>query len=239
MKRGTSVCGRKPTAKPIATIMATTKRLRARSASVRPARTAERDIGRERNRSRKPVLQVGRKADGGADGAEDGGLDEYAGHQVVDVAYVGDLDGAAEDVAKQEHEDHRLDRREDGQLGHASVGEEVAAGHGQDVGGGAGELLDAVTLDGLRRREGGNCHFESLLSAGSRLVSSLCWLPSPSPSARLPVSSRNTSSRLGSRTAMVVGATAGVIELAEGVDEDVRGLPTPLSRNMLRSRSAP
>ena len=46
---------RKPTATPITTISVTTKTLRARSARVRPASTAERAMGSERNRSSSPV----------------------------------------------------------------------------------------------------------------------------------------------------------------------------------------
>jgi hypothetical protein len=48
---------RKPTAKPTTAISAATKTLRARSAVVRPARTAERAMGSDRNRSSRPLLR--------------------------------------------------------------------------------------------------------------------------------------------------------------------------------------
>ena len=51
------VCTRKPTAKPTTAISATTKTLRTRSARVRPASTAERAMGSERNRSSSPLLR--------------------------------------------------------------------------------------------------------------------------------------------------------------------------------------
>ena len=50
------VCTRKPTAKPTAAMSATTSTLRTASASVRPARTADRAIASDRKRSMRPVL---------------------------------------------------------------------------------------------------------------------------------------------------------------------------------------
>ena len=46
--------GRNPTRKPTISMITTVKRLRARSATVRPVSTAEDDIGKERNRSISP-----------------------------------------------------------------------------------------------------------------------------------------------------------------------------------------
>ena len=46
--------GRKPTRNPTASMMATVNRLRARSAMVRPVRTADDDIGSDRKRSIRP-----------------------------------------------------------------------------------------------------------------------------------------------------------------------------------------
>jgi hypothetical protein len=51
------VCTRHPTANPTANISATTNTFRTRSASVRPARTAERAMGSDRNRSINPWLR--------------------------------------------------------------------------------------------------------------------------------------------------------------------------------------
>jgi hypothetical protein len=48
---------RKPTAYPTAVMRATTNTLRARSAVVRPARTAERAMGRARKRSINPLCR--------------------------------------------------------------------------------------------------------------------------------------------------------------------------------------
>jgi len=48
--------GRRPTASPTAAMMRTTPTMRTRSPSVLPARTADREIGRERNRSMMPLL---------------------------------------------------------------------------------------------------------------------------------------------------------------------------------------
>ena len=60
------------------------------------------------------------------------------GDQVVDIGDAArHADGAAEHVAEEQHEDDRLDRREDEQLRHAPVGDEVAAGDAQRVAHGA------------------------------------------------------------------------------------------------------
>ena len=66
-------------------ISTTTKKLRTRSASVRPTSTAERAIGSERNRSIRPLLQVLGEPDAGGERAEHDGLHEDARHQEVDV----------------------------------------------------------------------------------------------------------------------------------------------------------
>lgn len=50
----TPASGRKPTRRPTTTITTMTNAFRARSAMVRPVRTAERAMGSERNRSTSP-----------------------------------------------------------------------------------------------------------------------------------------------------------------------------------------
>ena len=58
-------------------------------------------------------------------------LAEDAGHQVVAVGLgarvTGDRNGSAKDVGEQQHEDHRLDEREEQQLRHSHGLDEVAA----------------------------------------------------------------------------------------------------------------
>ena len=56
---------------------------------------SERAIGRERNRSMIPFVQVFGEPDAGADRAERHRLDEDAGHEEVDVVAAGDLDVGA------------------------------------------------------------------------------------------------------------------------------------------------
>src|SRR5215213_6016801 len=75
------VCTRKPTAKPTAAIRAVTKTLRARSAKVLPASTAERAIGSDRNRSRRNTSSMlgSRTASAAAVGAQVGGEDADGG----------------------------------------------------------------------------------------------------------------------------------------------------------------
>ena len=76
---------RQPTRNPTTIISATTNTLRTRSASVRPASTAERAIGSERNRSIRPLFMSVASPIAVGDRAEHHGLHEDAGHQVVDV----------------------------------------------------------------------------------------------------------------------------------------------------------
>ena len=75
----------KPTMKPTMSITTSENCCAARSASVRPASTAERAIGSERKRSMRPLLQVVGEPDAGDEAAERDRLDEDARHQEVDV----------------------------------------------------------------------------------------------------------------------------------------------------------
>jgi hypothetical protein len=62
------------------------------------------------------LAEILRQADHGGVAAEQRGLCEDAGDEVVDVAAAPDGDGPAEDVAEQQHEDHRPEAREREQL---------------------------------------------------------------------------------------------------------------------------
>jgi len=89
----------------------------------------------DRNRSMSPVWRFLCHADGGGLGTEHHGLHEDPGHEVIDVADARDVDRAAEYVAEQKHEDHRLDGREGEHLGPAGHPDDVASGDRQGVGG--------------------------------------------------------------------------------------------------------
>ena len=115
--------------------MMTTNTLRTASAEVRPASTAERAMGRARNRSIKPFCRSSDRPTAVPDGTEQHRLHENAGHHVVDVGHAaGDGDGAAEHVAEQQDEHDGLQRREEQCLGDARDGEQVAPGDGDGVG---------------------------------------------------------------------------------------------------------
>ena len=179
----------------------TTKTLRTRSARVRPASTAERAIGSDRNRSMRPLLQVVGEADAGGERAEHDRLHEDPGHQEVDVGLTrrqAALDRAAEHVAEHQHEDDRLDRGEHQQLRVAPDVEQVAPRDRERVADG----VDATVA--TRRRGRGGVASWSCGDFGSRR-----WPASPSSSvgssAVWPVSSRNTSSSVGSRSTIVAG----------------------------------
>jgi hypothetical protein len=90
--------------------------LRVKSASVRPASTAERAVGRDRNRSMTPLMRVVVQPVRGGGGAEDGELGQDAGDEPVDVGAAGrgrqrGFDRAAEHVQEHDHENDRLDGR--------------------------------------------------------------------------------------------------------------------------------
>src|SRR5207249_4692952 len=106
-------CGRNPTRKPTISMMATVNPLRARSATVRPLTTADDDIGSDRKAIDQALVHVFGEADPRDDAAEGDGLDEDPGHEVVDVLPAGDLDGAPEHIAEEQHEHDRLDGDED------------------------------------------------------------------------------------------------------------------------------
>src|SRR5713226_8973746 len=82
-----------------------------------------------------PGVEILCHADGGGLGTEHHGLHEDPGHEVIDVADARDVDRAAEYVAEQKHEDHRLDGREGEHLGPAGHPDDVASGDRQGVGG--------------------------------------------------------------------------------------------------------
>ena len=76
---------------------------------------------RRRHRKRaepvdQPTLHILGQPDGCDDAAEGDGLHEDPRHEVVHVLSARHLDGAAEDIAEQHHEHHRLDRDKDNQL---------------------------------------------------------------------------------------------------------------------------
>ena len=135
-----------------------TKTLRTRSAKVRPASTAERAIGNDRNRSIKPLCRSSASADAGLDRSEHDRLREHSGHQVVDVVIdARDVNRAAEHVAEHQHEDDGLDRREHEHLWRAGHRDEVAPRDRERVLHGPTESAVARTLE-RRRRHGDRGH---------------------------------------------------------------------------------
>ena len=96
--------------------------------------------------------EVQREARAGLLRAVDGGDDEHAGYQELDVVDAGaGADDAAEDVVEEQQEEDAHDHREGQLLGHARGADEVAAGDGVDV---ADGLSDARGERGLDRRVG-------------------------------------------------------------------------------------
>ena len=140
-------------------------------------------------------------------------------------------DGAAEDVAEQQHEHDRLHAREEHRLRDTRVADEVALGHRQRVataqrsrppGMGAAARRRAREWDCGRRHESrlllrrfGPCPSELMAASAS-------W--ASSSSVRWPVMARNTSSRLGSRSASVVGTMPCCLENPERLDDDPRAV---------------
>src|SRR5918994_948802 len=140
-----------------------------------------RDHGRPPHRERpEPVdqalLEVLGEPERGHEAAEDHRLDDDPGYQEVHVIEIPGVDRAAEDVHEQQHEHDRLDREADQEVGLAW--DPLQAPLRQD------ERVGDRVLDGRHRR-----------STSSASASSSC-------SAACPVSRRNTSSRVGRRTAM-------------------------------------
>src|SRR5439155_17788755 len=167
-------------------------------------RPAGEDSG-ARHRQRAKALQeagieVGGEANGGAHSAEDHGLDKDARHQEVYIAITGYPDGAAENVSEEENEDDRLDGGEDEQLRYAPVPEKIALHYREYVGRGAGQAAEAVMLT---RGQGSSVHGHEAPRAVTVSLSAMV-----TGAARLPVSVRNASSRLGSRTARETGITS-------------------------------
>src|SRR5262249_12693152 len=155
--------------------------------------------------------EVGGQGHGGG-AAEEHGLHEDAGQEVVDVGHAGRADGAAEDVDEQQHEQHRLDRGEGEQLGGAGDAGQVAPGGDGDVAGGA--------AGGGARREGGGDRGRAWGGRGggghvlllSAFRASRRWaVPVAAGAGRSllvlwPVRARKTSSREGRRTPMSCAA---------------------------------
>jgi hypothetical protein len=63
------------------------------------------------------LAEVFRESDGGIAGTEHGGLGEDTGDQELLVSEARHLDGATEDIAEEQHEHDRLQRREEQLLG--------------------------------------------------------------------------------------------------------------------------
>ena len=192
--------------KPITAISRTTKMLRSRSASVRPDQH-----GRAGHRQRpealdEPLLQVVGEADARRERTEDDRLHEDARHQVVDVVLVaGHGDAAAEHVAEHQHEDDRLDRCEHEQLRIAPDVEQVAPGDRERVGRGPRAHVAHHEPVGCLGRRGRVGRRHARLRAARRDWGASPSGPSALFSAAWPVSERNTSSRVGSRSIIVVG----------------------------------
>src|SRR5712692_124626 len=157
------------------------------------------------------------QADRGGGGAEHDRLHDDARDQVVHVADPRDVDGAAEDVAEQQHEHDRLDGGEDQQLGGAGDAGQVTAGddHGVGEDGRAREPdgLDRGQPLRLRWRQGGagrdGGHAALRAGRGVRGVVVSGAARSSSPVLR-PVSDRNTSSSEGRRSPRSTGTIPAV-----------------------------
>src|SRR5260370_21761645 len=83
-----------------------TNRLHSASAKTRPARTADRAMTSDRNRSMSPVVEILGHADGGALGTEHHGHHEDSGHEVIGIANddaVGEAVGLLEGLGGQQH----------------------------------------------------------------------------------------------------------------------------------------
>src|SRR5712691_8279010 len=203
------------------------------------------------------------QADRGGGGAEHDRLHDDPRDQEVDVADPGDVDGAAEDVAEQQHEHDRLDGGEDQQLGGAGDVGQVATGDDQGVGedGRAREpdRLDRGQALRLRWREGGDGRDggHAALRAGwgvrGVVVSGAARSSSPVPR---PVSDRNTSSSEGRRSPRSTGTIPAVSRMRRATIRSRTGSqtgmvicawawsmagapqPMPLSAAVARSSSA-
>src|SRR5262249_12652952 len=85
-----------------------------------------------------PGVHVLSHARTGGQRGDGDGLDEDSGHQIVGVTGVLDVDGAAEDVAEQQHEDDRRTGRRRQLLGAPEYADEDAPGNRERVGYGPG-----------------------------------------------------------------------------------------------------
>src|SRR5260370_35500672 len=83
-----------------------TNRLHSASAKTRPARTADRAMTSDRNRSMSPVVEILGHADGGALGTEHHGHHEDSGHEVMGIAnddVAGEAGGRLQELGGQQH----------------------------------------------------------------------------------------------------------------------------------------
>ena len=155
----------------------------ARSAAVRPS-----EHGRAGDRQRAEAvhdagLDVLGEPEARDQRAEDRGLDDDPGHQEVDVVDAAGVDRAAEDVAEQQHEHHRLHERED-DVGRPAQRSCAAGGRPSR---GCRRAVSARVRRARSGREWRSWRSCGLLSRSGRSASS----------ARRPVRVRKTSSRLG------------------------------------------
>ena len=79
------------------------------------------------------ALKILGQADGGGHAADQDGLDEYGGNDVVDVVASRDLYGAAEHVAEEQQQQRRLKRADEQQPGGAQDPQQVSLGHAGGV----------------------------------------------------------------------------------------------------------
>ena len=163
---------------------------RQRSASVRPARKAERAIGQAAEAVDHPRLEIGGQRQRRRHAADEHGFEEDPRHHVVDVVDPGNMDGPAEHVAEQEQDDRRLYEGHEEQLGRADDPEEIPLRDALDVANGKPSVSGAAQL-GRRLRHGKISHR---------------WIPTVMVAARrrgpggpCPVSERKTSSSDGRR----------------------------------------
>ena len=100
---------------------------------MRPARTARRAMGSARNRSMRPFWRSSASPMAVPTEPKIVGLHQDAGNEVVHVGDAGNVDDAAEDVAKQDDEHDRLNDHEDDRHGNAEQREQVSSRDRRDV----------------------------------------------------------------------------------------------------------
>src|SRR5919108_2880436 len=118
---------RNPTASPTPTMIVSEITFVATSATVRPASTAERDIGSEWKAVDEALLEVLRQSQRGDEATERHRLGDDPGHQEARVVLKARrLDRAAEDVHEQQHEHDRLRREGQKQVGRPRYAEQTS-----------------------------------------------------------------------------------------------------------------